>query len=90
MTAYHQTTNQLEAIMEQHPIIGSIQLSVRMKDAAFDIIIEGNAYNPTVIDDMTNRMRELMRVGFTTAIDNGWTFNQPDDTDDQDDDDDGL
>lgn len=73
--------------MEQHPIIGSIQLSVRMKDAAFDIIIEGNAYNPTVIDDMTNRMRELMRVGFTTAIDNGWTFA---DTDDLDDDDDGL
>lgn len=76
--------------MEQNAIIGSIQLSVRFKDAAFDIIIEGNAYNPTIVNDMTNRMRELMHVGFDTAIDNGWTFPDQDiDDDDEEDDTDG-
>lgn len=72
--------------MEQPDTNGSIQISIRFADTAFDIIIEGNAYNPTVIDDMTNRMRELMRVGFTTAIDNGWTFPGTNIDDDDDDD----
>lgn len=70
--------------MTQPEVIGSIQLSVRIADTAFDIIIEGNAYNPTVVDDMTHRIRELMRVGFATAIDNGWTFPDTDDDDDDD------
>lgn len=72
--------------MTQPDIFGSIQLSVRIKDTAFDIIIEGNAYNPTVVDDLTNRMRELMRVGFSTAIDNGYNFEPVDDLDDDDED----
>jgi len=74
--------------MPTEPTInGSIQLSIRFADTAFDIIIEGDAYNPTVVDDMTNRMRELMRVGLTTAIDHGWTFpNDDDDTDSEDND----
>lgn len=73
--------------MHSTDIFGSIQLSVRIKDAAFDIIIEGNAYNPTVITDATNRMRELMQVGFATAIDNGYQIADTDlDDDDEDDD----
>lgn len=69
--------------MHQDPttIYGSIQLSVRIKDTAFDIIIDGNAYNPTIVDDLTNRMQTLMRVGFTTAIDNGYQFEPFDDED---------
>lgn len=69
--------------MHQDPttIYGSIQLSVRIKDTAFDIIIDGNAYNPTIVDDLTNRMQTLMRVGFTTAIDNGYQFESLDDED---------
>lgn len=70
-------------MVEYPPIDGSIQISARLANTAFDIIVEGNAYNPTVITDMTTKLAAMMRVAFTTAQEHGYMFP---DTDIEDDD----
>jgi len=58
------------------PIDGTIQISIRIANTAFDIICDGNAYNPTVIEDMTSKLSTIMRVALTSAKDHG--YNWPD------------
>lgn len=71
--------------MTGDPDTPTIQLSVRIADTAFDIILEGNNYNPTVIDDAIAKMRDLIGVSLPQVITHGYGFPLHDDPDDGDD-----
>lgn len=70
--------------MEYPSIIGSIQVTARLGNAEFDIIVEGNAYNPTIVTDMTSQIQHLMAVALPTAIEHGYAFDPDNDTEEDD------
>jgi hypothetical protein len=63
-----------------------MRLTLRIADIYASINLEGQTYNPDILDDATTRLTKLIATGLSLATANGYLFTINDD--DQDDDDD--
>lgn len=64
-----------------------IQISCRIADTAFDIIIDGNpnGYNPTIVDDAISKIKTLIKTTIPEAQHYGYTYPTPTDEDEDED-----
>jgi hypothetical protein len=64
----------------------SMKLTLRIADTYASINLEGQTYNPDILDDATTRLTKLFATGLAIATTNGYQFFIPDIDDDDDDD----
>ena len=64
----------------------SMQLTLRIADIYASINLDGQNYNPDILDDATTRLTKLIATGLSLATANGYLFTINDDDDDDDDD----
>ena len=66
----------------------TIHLNLRIADTHTSITLQGQPYNPDILDDLTNRLLKTFTTATTHATNNGYTFTTPETDDDTDTDDD--
>ena len=64
----------------------SMRLTLRIADIHASINLEGQTYNPDILDDATTRLTKLFATGLNIATANGYLFTINDNDDDDDDD----
>ena len=64
----------------------SMKLTLRIADIYASINLDGQNYNPDILDDATTRLTKLFATGLAIATANGYQFIIDDPDDDGDDD----